>query len=183
VNRADELEEIIRAEPWMMQQLAIARDLHLPDWFIGAGAVRDLVWDVRYGSGFEPEKVADIDLVYFDPADLSHETEVAIEARLPDHWDVKNQARVHLWFPAKFGMDVEPLTSSENGISTWPEHATCVGIRLEDDDSLIIAAPHGLDALLDGVWSRNAARVSPEEYERRLRSKDPGQRWSVDVRV
>ena len=62
-------------------------------------------------------------------------------------------------------------------IATWPEYATCVGVRLEDGGALTIAAPHGLDDLLDGVWSSNPVRVTPEEAARRLARKDPGKRW------
>jgi hypothetical protein len=179
VNRASELDALLRGEPWILDVLARARDLGLPDWYVGAGAIRDLVWDVRFGDGFDPGRIEDVDLVYFDPDDLSHETEVAIEARLGPGWDVKNQARVHLWYPERFGDEVEPLTSTVDGIATWPEHATCIGVRLEDDGSLTIAAPFGLDALLDGVWSVNPVRVSPIECERRLAKKDPAHRWPL----
>ena len=161
-----------------MGVLATARDERLPDWFVGAGAVRDLVWDVRFGHGFDPANVEDIDLVYFDPTDLTKNREHEIEARLGSRWDVTNQAAVHTWFHTKFGGEpVPPLTSTVEGMATWPEHATCVGVRLEDDDSLTIAAPHGLGALLDGVWSTNPMRVSPDVAVGRLAKKDPGKRW------
>lgn len=176
--RSAELDEILRREPWIMGVLTTARELELPDWFVGAGAIRDLVWDVRFGHGFDPANIADIDLVYFDPADLSKDREHAIEARLGEQWDVTNQAAVHTWFHERFGGDAVPaLRSTEEGIATWPEHATCVGARLEADDSLTIAAPHGLDALLNGVWSSNAVRVSPEVAAQRLARKDVGRRW------
>ena len=161
-----------------MEVLATARGERLPDWFVGAGAIRDLVWDVRFGDGFDPARVEDIDLVYFDPSDLSRDREHDVESRLGDRWDVTNQAAVHTWYHVKFGGGpVEPLTSTEAGIATWPEYATSVGVRLEDDGTLTIAAPHGLDDLLDGVWRSNPVRVSPEEANRRLARKDPGNRW------
>jgi hypothetical protein len=53
--------------------------------------------------------IKDVDLVYFDPNDLSEETETAHEKRLrayfrdlPVKLDVKNEARVHLWYD-RFG--------------------------------------------------------------------------------
>jgi hypothetical protein len=177
VNRASELEHLLREEPWILEQLEIAREVDLPDWFIGAGAIRDLVWDVRFGDGFVPSNIEDIDLVFFDPHDLSHERERVIEQRLGTHWDVKNQAAVHTWFEARFGTPASPLSSTVEGIATWPEYCTCVGARLERDGSLTIAAPHGVDDLLDGVWRRNPVRVTEEESGRRLAKKAPTERW------
>jgi len=182
VDREDELLAIVRATPWLLEQLELARREQLPDWFIGAGAIRDVVWDVRYGAGFDASLIEDVDLVFFDPDDLSHDREVAIERRLGAGWDVKNQAAVHTWFEAKFGVPAEPLTSTIDGISTWPEYCTCVGVRLERDDSFTVAAPHGLDDVLDGVWRTNPVRVTAEVVAARLRKKSPHERWPA-VRV
>jgi hypothetical protein len=143
--------------------------------------VRDLVWDLRFGSGFDPAGIADIDLVYFDPTDLSKAREHEVEARLgagPPRWDVTNQAAVHTWFAEKFGGGpVEPLTSTVDGIATWPETATCVGVRLEHDGTLTIAAPLGLDDLLDGIWRANDVRVTAAEAARRFERKHVATRW------
>ena len=84
---------------------------------------------------------------------------------------------MHLWYPAKFGYEVEPLGSTADGVATWPETATCVGVRLERDDRITVVAPHGLDDLLGLVLRRNPTRVSVEEYERRLRTKRVTERW------
>jgi hypothetical protein len=182
VERQAQLLEIVRGVPWLMTQLEVARREDLPDWFIGAGAIRDVVWDLRFGPGFDPARIEDVDLVFFDANDLSHEREVAIEQRLGDGWDVKNQAAVHTWFESKFGAPADPLMSTMDGISTWPEYCTCVGVRLEPDGTFTVAAPHGLDDLLDGIWRTNAVRVTPEEAAKRLRKKAPHERWPA-VRV
>lgn len=84
---------------------------------------------------------------------------------------------MHLWYPAKFGYEVPPLASAAEGVATWPETAACVALRLEPDDSLHLVAPYGLDDLLGMVHRRNPARVSAEEYERRLRKKRIRERW------
>jgi uncharacterized protein len=179
----ERVEAILRATPWMMDSLVAARNVDAPDWLIGAGAVRTAVWDSLHG--FDgPTELADIDLVYFDPDDLSGERDGAVEealsAELPGTpWDAKNQAAVHLWYPAKFGHRVEPLGSVEEGVASWPEIATCVGVRLEHDGHLEVVAPHGLDDLLGLVHRRNPARVSVEEYERRLRTKRISERWPL----
>ena len=170
----------------MVDALGAAREVDATDWLIGAGAVRTAVWDRLHGFD-EATELADIDLVFFDAADLSEERERAIEealaAALPGlPWDAKNQAAVHLWYEERFGYAVEPLGSTAEGVATWPETATCVGVRLEHDGHLNVVAPHGLDDLLGLVHRRNPARVSVEEYERRLRGKRITERWPL-VRV
>ena len=65
-DRQDELQAIVRSSPWLMRALRAARDLGLPQWCIGAGALRNRVWDHLHGHT-EPSRLADVDLVYFDP--------------------------------------------------------------------------------------------------------------------
>ena len=178
---ADELERLIRTTPWFMAVLEAARACQPPDWWIGAGVLRDLVWDTLHG-GFDPAHVKDVDLAFFDPTDLSTEREAAVEhclsARLPDvHWDAKNQAAVHTWYERRFGCAVEPLTSATEGVATWPETATAVAVRLHADGELEVTAPWGLHDLLRGVLRRNPERVSVQEYQRRLARKQVATRW------
>lgn len=176
-----QLEMLVRGSPWMMGVLTAVRACALPDWLVGAGALRDLVWDEMH-AGFDPARVKDVDVAFFDPHDLLRAREEAAEAALrASHlgvrWDVKNQAAVHLWYESRFGVAVEPLTSAADGVGTWPETATSVALRLHADDRLEIVAPCGLDDLLGGVCRRNPRRVTVEEYQRRLRRKDVVQRW------
>jgi hypothetical protein len=193
VERADELSELVLGSDWLTNVLGTVAALDLPDCWVGAGAVRDLVWDTRFGRGFDPRNVADVDVVFFDPDDLSAEREHAIERTLQTleqaiDWDVKNQARVHLWYEARFGYPATPLTSTADGVSTWPEVATAVAVRLDATGRLEITAPFGLDDLLDGVWRRNFGtdgknRVTDVEYRARLERKQPHERWPAVVVV
>jgi hypothetical protein len=181
VSQAAEVERVVRSTPWLMDALEVAREVDPPDWVIGAGAVRGAVWDRLHGFD-EPTEPADVDVAFFDPENLTRERDEEVERALRElrpetPWDAKNQAAVHLWYPAKFGYAVEPLGSTADGVATWPETATCVGVRLERDDGITVVAPHGLDDLLDMVLRRNPARVSVEEYERRLRTKRVTERW------
>jgi uncharacterized protein len=172
VSGTDKVEAIVCGTPWLMDALHAARDVDPPDWLVGAGAIRTAVWDHLHG--FEQTtELADLDLAFFDPDDLSPE-----RARRPEiAWDAKNQAAVHLWYPAKFGYEVPPLASAADGVATWPETATCVAVRLERDHTITVVAPHGVDDLLGLVHRRNPARVSIREYERRLRAKRIAERW------
>lgn len=175
------LEQIIRSHPQFWSWLEAARDCAPPDWYIGAGALRSVVWDALHGYR-QPTPCRDIDLAFFDPHDLrparDQEVQAQLLARRPDlPWEATNQAAVHLWYPSVFGYAVEPLLSSVDGIGTWPETATSVGVRLQPDGALLIAAPCGLDDLLGMVLRRNPRRVSPAEFRRRLREKPIRQRW------
>jgi hypothetical protein len=181
VQGREQLEQIVRSTPWLLTALTAARTVDAPEWLIGAGAVRTAVWDRLHGFD-EPAPLADIDLVFFDPHDLrperDAEVERALRRELPDApWEAKNQAAVHLWFARRFGYEVPPVGSAREAVATWPETATCVGLRLEQDDSLTVVAPHGLDDLLGLVHRRNPVRVSAEEYERRLVDKRIAARW------
>ncbi|HEY8677492.1 MAG TPA: nucleotidyltransferase family protein [Candidatus Dormibacteraeota bacterium] len=179
----DQLEQLIRASSWFMEILRAARDCDPPDWWIGAGVLRDLVWDERHG-GFDPAKVKDVDLAFFDAADLSRERDLAVEAMLRRRlaavpWDAKNQAAVHTWYERRFGFAVPPLQSAADGVATWPETATAIAVRLEADDALLVTASCGLDDLFHGVWRRNPRRVSVDEYLRRLEAKNVPARWPL----
>ncbi len=172
-----ELEEIVRSTPSLLRALEAARDVDAPDWLIGAGAVRNAVWDRLHGFT-EPTPPGDVDLVFFDSEDLSREhareIESALRERAPElPWEATNQAAVHLWY----GEDVEPLRSSAEAVATWPETATCVALRLDAADRLEIVAPLGLDDLFAMVVRRNLARGSAADYERRVASKRFPERW------
>src|SRR4051812_14143940 len=67
------LEEIVRSTPWLMDALAAAREVAAPDWLIGAGVVRTAVWDRLHG--YDKTELADVDLAFFDPHDLSERHE------------------------------------------------------------------------------------------------------------
>ena len=177
----DRLRALIRDCGWLMGVLAVVRDCGLPDAWVGAGVVRDLVWGELSGVGFKPDEVRDIDVVFFDPADLSRERDVeatellaSVQPGLP--WQARNQAAVHLWYPQKFGGGPVPaLRSIAEAVATWPETATTVAVRLEED--VQICAPLGLADLLGGVWRRNPARASLAVSRARLARHRPAARW------
>ena len=177
---------IARHTPWFTEALCAVRALGLHSWCIGAGAVRNLVWDHLHGFA-SPSALADIDVAYFDATDLSSGRDAhlqsALNAILPDApWEVTNQAAVHQWFEGHFGHPVEPLASLEEAVASWPEYATSVGITLLQDDSLRVIAPYGLEDLFGMVVRRNPARVSIATYRLRVEQKRYAARWP-QVRV
>ena len=174
------IESLVRENETFMAWLRAVRKVDPPDWVIGAGAVRNLVWDHLHGYE-KPSPLKDIDVCYFDPTDLSKSAEEGYESSLkglmPLAWEVKNQASVHLWYEAKFGVKVPPLESIEEAVATWPETCTAVAIRLSDDDELEVIAPFGLDDLFNLVFRRNPARVTQEQFLDRLQEKRITELW------
>ncbi|HKX42091.1 MAG TPA: nucleotidyltransferase family protein [Burkholderiaceae bacterium] len=172
---------IVRQSRWFMQALEAVRELQLPSWCIGAGAVRNLVWDALHDKPL-PSHLADVDVAYFDAADLSAQRDHELQARLARRcpgvpWEVTNQAGVHLWFERCFGHAVAPLASLEAAIASWPEYATAVGVTLAHDDSVRVLAPLGLEDLFGIVVRRNPARVSVRTYRERVAQKRYAERW------
>lgn len=164
---AQRLEAIVRAAPGAMSVLAKARDLALPDWLVFSGAVYQPV--LNRLTGRAPEYgIKDYDLGYFDPADISYEAEDAVIRRVADRFEsplremveVRNQARVHLWFEAKFGEAYAPLTSSAQALTRFVSPLFAVGVRLEADGRLSVLAPFGLADLFDLRLRPNPTRVT-----------------------
>lgn len=146
-----ELTAIVRADAGLMHVLTTVRALDLPDWRLVSGAVYQAVWNARTGrsAGYG---VKDYDLAYFDGSDLSYEAEDVVIKRVAAAFDepfrsqveVRNQARVHLWFQNRFGEPYEALGSTDAALGRFVAPTFAVGVRLEADDSLSIAAPFGL---------------------------------------
>ncbi len=184
-ERVSELTARVLAEPWLMEALDAVAASGLPDAWIGAGVIRDVVWGQRSG-GFDAAQVNDIDVAFFDPGDLSRRRDRAagqtLAALLDRPWEATNQAAVHTWFPEHFGGPAVPeFVSVHDAVSTWPETATCVAVRMTPA-GIDVCAPSGLADLLDGVWRRNPARVSLENSAARLARHRVTQRWP-DVTV
>lgn len=180
LDLAQGLGEMVSGSCELMGALRLVRSLGLRSWCIGAGAIRSLVWDKLHGHA-QGSALDDIDVAYFD-ADAAPEQDKELEARLRSampalHWEVTNQAGVHRWFAAALGQRVPPLESLEAGIATWPEYATCVGVYLNQDDSIGIMAPHGLNDLFELRVRHNPARASAATYRQRVQSKRFSERW------
>jgi hypothetical protein len=162
------LEGALRCNPNVVAITAWARDFALPSWYLGAGALAQTVWNQLHG--FDPTHgIRDYDLVFFDSDDLGADRERRIEAivrrdldALGVTIDVKNQARVHRWYEARFGRAIPPYRSAEHAISTWPTTASSIGVRY-DDDRLIVCAQFGLRDLLSMT-----VRANPTLIDRRV---------------
>ncbi|MCX7383083.1 MAG: nucleotidyltransferase family protein [Alphaproteobacteria bacterium] len=160
------MEPALRNNPDLAALLDGFAAIGLPDCWIVAGAVAQTLWNAAHG--FPPgHGILDIDIIYHDGADLSAAAEAAHEARLrsifPDlvaRLDVKNQARVHLWYKARFGRAIGQYRSSAEAIATFPATATAIGVR-PMAGKLAITAPFGT-ADLDRLIIRPNRRIVSE---------------------
>jgi len=123
--------------------------LALPDAWLVSGCLVQTAWNVLTSRAID-HGIADYDVFYFDP-DTSWDAEDAtirdVHARL-GHLGVKietrNQARVHLWYPAKHALPYPPLRCSTDGIDRFLTQNTQVGVRRAGDGHEVYA-PHGFD--------------------------------------
>jgi hypothetical protein len=162
------LVDIIHGVPTTMQVLRTIRELGLPDAMIFSGAIYQPVWN--HLTGRAPDYgIKDYDVAYHDDSDTSYEAEDVVIQRVAAQFDeplkslveVRNQARVHLWFEKKFGADepYPPLLTSADALKRFVATAFCVGVRMEADDSLSVFAPFGLDDLFALHLRPNPLRV------------------------
>lgn len=167
-NLEDRFIEIVRGVPTTMRVLETVRALDLPDWMVFSGAVYQPVWN--HLTGRAPDYgIKDYDVAYHDDTDTSYEAEdvvikrvaAAFEPPLRELVEVRNQARVHLWFNKKFGADepYPPLENSAAALKRFVATAFCVGVRLEADDRLSVWAPFGLEDLFALRLRPNPLRV------------------------
>jgi uncharacterized protein len=181
MEREKELTYIIENDKRLMNVLRIARSADLPNWYIGAGLVRNAVWDYLHDApGKTP--IRDIDFIYFSCEKIDESgIRESLSQALPDvEWDLKNSAFVHEWYQLKKGIMRPPLHSTEEDINGWPEIASCIGIQLTLADQILIYAPYGIDDLMDMVFRRNKNNpysVTPEIFQQRVIDKHIMERW------
>jgi hypothetical protein len=175
----DEQPEHFRAalsqNPTLIKVLGRAAVLGLPDWYLVAGCLCQTIWNVATGQ--PPETgILDYDLVYFDASDLSFEAEDAVIRAgsqmfgdLPAPVQIRNQARVHLWYEQKFGLRCEPHAATEAAIDTFEATTACLGVRLEPGGRWRIYAPHGLSDVFNLVVRPNPVLAPRAVYEAKTR--------------
>lgn len=142
----NELIQMLAQDGQIFEILKTVKDLKLNDCWVGAGCIRNKVWDVLHK--LAAEQYNDVDVVFFDEADISEKLEKEIEKKLSQidstiKWSVKNQARMHL------RNNHAKYTSTQNAISHWPETATAVAARLNPNAEIEILAPYGLGDLFN----------------------------------
>ena len=166
--------KIMWTHEYLMRDLTLVQELELPNWCIAAGYVRNYVWDYLHHKA-KPTPLNDVDVLYFDPNDLSEETEKRYEDLLKDqlieyNWSLKNQARIHVRNHEK------PYISIADAMKRWPETVTAVGIRLDGND-IKVTAPHGLEDLFNLVIRRSPYFKDKDYFYTRIQSKKWLDHW------
>ncbi len=166
------LVEIVRADPGLMHVLTGIRSQRLPDWRVFSGAVYQSVWNALTGrpAGYG---VRDYDVGYYDP-DTSWDAEDVIIKRVAASFEepfrsmveVRNQARVPIWFPAHFGEPYDPLSGTDEALARFVAPAFAVGVRLELDDAISVAAPLGLEDMFALTLRPNPNRPMARDWAR-----------------
>jgi uncharacterized protein len=118
--------------------------------------------------------IKDYDIFYYDDSDLSFAAEdvvirraAALFADLDAEIEIKNQARVHLWYPDRFGEGYPPLASTQDGIDRYLVACTCIGIEAGSGD---VYAPYGLNELWAGLLRMNPVNPRPELFRAKAAS-------------
>jgi hypothetical protein len=143
---------------------------HLPDAWIVAGSLTQTVWNVQTGRAIG-YGINDYDVFYFD-SDLSWGAEDRVIATFREVSDrhgarieLRNQARVHLWYPQKHGTLYPALTRATEGIDRFLTRCTQIGIQRSADGRIDVYAPAGLaDIAAMTVRPNRAANFSAEAY-------------------
>jgi uncharacterized protein len=154
------LREIIAQSPHLTAWLQTLRVLDLPDAWIVSGAIYNQVWNHLTGRHLL-HGIKDVDVFYFE-TDLSYEAEDRAIRRVRDHFppdppvELRNQARVHLWYPQRFGQAYPQLTSARQAIDLFACRTHCIGARLTDQ-GLDLYAPFGLDDIFSFRLTPNPA--------------------------
>ncbi len=148
MNSNTRLQTILADTPVGMILPAIAQ-LHLPDWWLAGGAVRNTVWRAIFGDDCELV-IKDFDIAFYDiQGDRAQElaAKATLTEQFPDQqFDVKNQASFNRWRKGE-----TTYQSTEDGISQWLHTATAVGVRIDLQGQWEFFTPYGLDDLFNGI--------------------------------
>ncbi len=149
----------------------------LPQWVITGGCVFQTLWNLKTGRDHN-YGIKDYDIFYFDPDDLSEGAENRcideidqLTSDLAIRIDMRNQARVHLWYEERFGMRYPQLASSFEGIDRFLSCSACLGIYPDANGSTKLYAPYGAEDILNFVVRPNPLTPLAERY------REKTERW------
>jgi uncharacterized protein len=178
----EEFHHDVRLNPVNRELLDRLPGLGLIDGHLTAGCLFQTIWNLRTGQA--PDwGIKDYDLFYFDAADTSWDAEdrviksvEAAVADLPICIEVKNQARVHMWYEQRFGVPYPALTSARDGIARYLVDCTCVGISLETGH---LEAPGCLKDLYAGNLRINPRHWQPAMFREKAISYQSRWPWLI----
>ena len=176
----DQLIQILTRHSFIMQILSELNRID-PKAYIAAGIIRNTVWAYLHDIDY-PLNHTEVDVIFHDAKDHGKHANM-IQKHMLSHfpnieWDVTNQALVHTWYKKDNGESIAPLTSIEHALSLWPETATAIAVKLNDQHQIECLAPFGLEDLFELKLRWNPTLVSHQAFMKRLESKRFLERWS-----
>ena len=176
VEQLDGLRSVLSRNEILTDVMTRAATLDLPGWYVTAGCLFQTVWNVVTDRP-PTNGIKDYDIFYFDSTDLSWEAEDAVIKAgqevfggLPAEVEIRNEARVHVWYKQKFGVPCAPHDSTESAIDSFAATTCCLGVRLEPGGEWRIYAPHGLSDVFNLVVRPNPVLAPRAVYEAKTAS-------------
>jgi uncharacterized protein len=168
--------EIVLADPTVAAILDRAPALGLADWWLTAGVLFQTVWNSLTGRP-PGTGIRDADFFYFDP-DTSWAAEDAVIRAgaalfdgMPVPVEIRNEARVHLWYADRFGTPAPPFRDCADAIDSFAAVCCCYGVTVDSAGRPRVYAPHGYDDLFAMVVRPNRRLAPRHVYETKT------QRW------
>lgn len=155
--------DIIQADSQRMSCLHALKQLALPQGYLGAGFLRNAIWDFLHQKS-TPTPLNDVDVIYFDADNTQRAKDTFYEMQLNEllpqvKWQVKNQARMHVLHGHT------PYKHCEEAISYWIEKETCVAIALSTRDSVALSSSTSASSSANGSSSGSASARLSSSFE------------------
>ena len=172
----DDIARFLWRLPQILRLLAAVEALAMEDCWIGAGVIRNAVWNHLHGFAIDEVPGGDVDVVYCNASDRSRASDLALEGRLRAKlldvpWSVHNQARMHV------ANGDPPYRDVADAMRCWPETATAIAARKRGGDVEVLA-PFGIADLV-GLVVRPTPTFARKlsAYRDRISKKNWSQRW------
>ena len=149
--------------------------------YLSAGVIRNRIWSHLHGQKYDFHQT-EVDVVFYDAEEINQQRTLKLksllEAKYPDQiWDITNQAHVHHWYKTESGHTIQPLKSMSEALSYWPETATAIAVRMDEQHQIEVIAPLGLSDLFELKLRWNDRFVSRGVFEQRVQTKRFLERW------
>ena len=166
--------KIIKKEKEIMTILDYNYDLKLLNFYIAAGSVFQTIWNY-YDNKPLNFGIKDIDIIYYDPINLSKESEQKLEKTIEDYLkkaglnyelDIHNEARMHLWKKDNENKNIDQYKNSEDAIDQWIATVHAIGITKENNE-IKVYAPYGLS----DIFSKTIRPIKHKNNSKELYNK------------
>ena len=166
--------KIIKQNSDLVTILDYIYELKLPNFYIAAGSVFQTIWNY-YDNKPLNFGIKDIDIIYYDPINLSKESEQKLEKTIEDYLkkaglnyelDIHNEARMHLWKKDNENKNIDQYKNSEDAIDQWIATVHAIGITKENNE-IKVYAPFGLS----DIFSKTIRPIKHKNNSKELYNK------------